>query len=231
MASPLLESLQKANLLPSSILPATFTPTYHLTIHFPDTPKSISNGTLVRVSEVKSTPTVTISPVSTTTANNNPSEAQQPPPASGAATATSDGLTLLLLDPDAPTPDDPKFAYWRHWVVTDIPAPTSSSSPVVVNGTDAAGGGRTITPYLAPGPKDESGPHRYLFLVFAGTAGTAGAGGGGEGVKRLEKADVGGDEFVERRSFGAGEFVRRFGLGLVGVQWMRGVGDGWVGEE
>lgn len=83
--------------------------------------------------------------------------------------------------------------------------------------------GRTITSYLAPGPKDESGPHRYLFLVFAGTT------GGDEG--RLEKTDVGGDEFVERRSFGAGEFVRKHGLRLVGVQWMRGVGDGWVGEE
>ncbi|KAH6634707.1 phosphatidylethanolamine-binding protein [Chaetomium sp. MPI-SDFR-AT-0129] len=225
MAS-LLESLQKANLLPSPIIPATFTPTYHLTIHFPDTPKSISNGTLVRVSEVKSTPTVTISLASTTTAdsnnnNNNPSE--QP-------TLVKDvgPLTLLLLDPDAPTPDDPKFAYWRHWVVTDIPAPTASSSPtVIVNGTDAVGalgGGRTITPYLAPGPKDESGPHRYLFLVFAKTANS-------ELEGRFEKTDVGGDEFVERRSFGAGEFVRRFGLGLVGVQWMRGVGDGWVGEE
>jgi hypothetical protein len=58
-----------------------------------------------------------------------------------------------------------------------------------------------------------------LFLVFAEPEGLG-----------LEKDDVGGEEFVDRRSFGAAEFVERHGLGLVGVQWMRGVGDGWEGE-
>lgn len=76
-----------------------------------------------------------------------------------------------------------------------------------------------MTPYLAPGPKDESGPHRYLFLLYREP----------EGVE-IKKEDVGGDEFVERRSFKVGELVGRKGLELVGVQWMRGVGDGWVGE-
>jgi hypothetical protein len=80
--------------------------------------------------------------------------------------------------------------------------------------------GKTVTPYLAPGPKDESGPHRYLFLLFKEPAGFG-----------VEKGDVGGDEFVERRSFGAGEFAERFGLELVGVQWMKGVGDGWNGGK
>lgn len=46
----------------------------------------------------------------------------------------------------------------------------------------------------------------------------------------MARGDVGGEEFVERRSFPAGEFVEKYGLVLVGVQWMRGVGDGWVGE-
>ena len=73
-----------------------------------------------------------------------------------------------------------------------------------------------MTPYLAPGPRDESGPHRYLFLLFEEREGG------------LEKSDVGGDEFVERRSFRAEEVVKSKGLKLVGVQWMRGVGDGWT---
>jgi hypothetical protein len=47
----------------------------------------------------------------------------------------------------------------------------------------------------------------------------------------LEKADVGGEEFVERRSFRAEELAAKKGLKLVGVQWMRGVGDGWKGEK
>jgi len=77
-----------------------------------------------------------------------------------------------------------------------------------------------VTPYLAPGPKDESGPHRYLFLLFSEPEGF-----------EVKKEDVGGDEFVERRSFGAREWVEKCGLELVGVQWMRGVGDGWVEGE
>jgi hypothetical protein len=52
--------------------------------------------------------------------------------------------TLLLTDPDAPTPDDPKFAYWRHWVVSGL---QPSESPEA--------SAKTLTEYLGPGPKDE----------------------------------------------------------------------------
>ncbi|KAF2124024.1 PEBP-like protein [Dothidotthia symphoricarpi CBS 119687] len=185
----LVDSLKTADLLPSPVFPADFSPSATLSIAFPS--KNIENGTLVRVSEVKQQPTLSIS-LST-------------PP------APSQAYTFMLIDPDAPTPADPKFAYWRHWVVSHIVPGTHA---------DATQSGTTLTQYLAPGPKDESGPHRYLFLLFEEP----------EGFK-LEKSDVGGEEFVDRRSFKVGEFVGRHGLRVVGVQWMRGVGDGWVGEE
>lgn len=124
---------------------------------------------------------------------------------------SSQSFTFLLIDPDAPTPDDPKFAYWRHWVVTNVPF--SSAIGDVKDG-------KTLTQYLAPGPKDESGPHRYLFLLFKEPEDFS-----------IEKSDVGGEEFVDRRSFGARKFVEEYGLELVGVQWMRGVGDGWNGGK
>ena len=120
-----------------------------------------------------------------------------------------------MIDPDAPTPDDPKFGYWRHWVVTSIPSPSTNPSA-----HDITTSGTTLTQYLAPGPKDESGPHRYLFLIFEEKE--------GESLKREE---IGGEEFVERRSFRAEEVVAKKGLKLVGVQWMRGVGDGWNGGK
>lgn len=41
----------------------------------------------------------------------------------------------------------------------------------------------------------------------------------------MTKKDVGGEEFVERRSFRAVEWVARNGLVLVGVEWFSGVGD------
>lgn len=183
----LIDSLKSASLLPSAIIPPTFTPTHELTISFSS--KQPSNGSLVRVSEVKETPKITFSPIS--------------------STGSAQSFTFFLIDPDAPTPDDPKFAYWRHWVISNIPSTAKDISE-----------GKTLTQYLAPGPKDESGPHRYLFLLFKEPEGFS-----------IGKEDVGGEEFVDRRSFGAREFVEKYGLELVGVQWMRGVGDGWTGAK
>lgn len=204
MANPLLTSLKDAHLLPSAVIPADFTPTVTLTVHFPasNTPVIVSNGTLVRVSQVKEAPTVSVTHVA--------------PAGSDSPTSTKEQhYTLMLVDPDAPTPDDPKFAYWRHWVVSNISIPAN-----LQGGSEISATGKTLTEYLAPGPKDESGPHRYLFLLFLEP----------EGGLKLEKGDVGGEEFVDRRSFGVEAFVARSGLRLVAVEWMRGVGDGWVGE-
>lgn len=187
-ATSLVDSLKSASLLPSQVIPPGFRPDYELAVSFPAIRPS--NGSLVRKSQASETPKVTFSPLS-------PAE------------SSNQSLTFVLIDPDAPTPDDPKFAYWRHWVVANI-----SSSAADVSA------GKTLTEYLAPGPKDESGPHRYLFLLFKEP----------EDLK-LEKSDVGGEEFVERRSFTADEFVRKHGLELVGAQWMRGVGDGWNGGK
>jgi phosphatidylethanolamine-binding protein (PEBP) family uncharacterized protein len=30
--------------------------------------------------------------------------------------------TLIMVDPDAPSPDDPKMKEWLHWIVANIPA-------------------------------------------------------------------------------------------------------------
>lgn len=61
-----------------------------------------------------------------------------------------------------------------------------------------------------------SKPHRYLFLLFREPHGLA-----------LTKEDVGGEEFVQRRSFDAVKFVEKHQLQLVSVNWMKGAGDGW----
>lgn len=113
----------------------------------------------------------------------------------------------MLVDPDAPTPDNPKFAYWRHWVVSNIKSSSTSSQ---------LSSGNILTEYLGPGPKDESKPHRYLFLLFKEPEELS-----------LKKEDVGGEEFVQRRSFAVKEWVEKNTLVLVGVNWMLGAGDGW----
>lgn len=63
--------------------------------------------------------------------------------------------TLIMTDPDAPSPSEPSSREWVHWIVTDIPA-------------GSAGGdvsfGREILPY--DGPKPTIGIHRYVFVLF-----------------------------------------------------------------
>jgi phosphatidylethanolamine-binding protein len=61
-----------------------------------------------------------------------------------------------------------------------------------------------------------SGPHRYLFLLYREP----------ENLD-LKKEDVGGEEFVDRRSWKPAEFAEKHGLKLVAVNWMTCVGDGW----
>ncbi|KAG8631053.1 hypothetical protein KVT40_000193 [Elsinoe batatas] len=184
-ASDLLASLEKVNIKAGevSLIPKSFQPTTELGITFGD--KQVNQGDLIRVSEAKITPTVSF--------------------AAEEGASADQTYTLLLVDPDAPTPDDPKFAWWRHWVLPGLKA-----------GSPAEQTTEAVTSYLSPGPEDDSKPHRYLFLLYKEPKGLS-----------LSKADVGGEEFVDRRSFKAEAFVEKHGLTLVGVNWMRGAGDGW----
>ncbi|WOL00098.1 CEN-like protein 1 [Canna indica] len=60
--------------------------------------------------------------------------------------------TLVLTDPDAPSPSDPHLREHLHWIVTDIPGTTNASF------------GREIVSYEAPKPY--IGIHRYVFVLF-----------------------------------------------------------------
>ncbi|EAQ87434.1 hypothetical protein CHGG_04053 [Chaetomium globosum CBS 148.51] len=101
----------------------------------------------------------------------SPGPACPPPP------PTPCHLTLLLIDPDAPTPDDPKFAYWRHWVVTGIPAPSAGSEGGGIEG------GRTLTGYSGAGPQVTSpGRTAICFCCLPSRRGRGRRGG-------LEKGD------------------------------------------
>ncbi|KAL7924349.1 phosphatidylethanolamine-binding protein [Trichoderma austrokoningii] len=190
-AQTLASSLAEAKLVPGpaeALIPREFTPTTRLGVNFDG--REVDLGNLFRVREVKLAPFVSF-------------EAE---PGDSSADAS---YMLLLIDPDAPTPDDPKFAYWRHWVLPGL-KPLASAEGIVAQTKPV------LTEYLAPGPKDDSKPHRYLFLLFREPHGLD-----------LAKEDVGGEEFVQRRSFDAIKFVERHQLQLVSVNWMKGAGDGW----
>ncbi|KAJ3499065.1 hypothetical protein NLG97_g648 [Lecanicillium saksenae] len=183
--SALTTSLENAKLVPgpaASLIPSAFAPSADLSVSFGDA--KVQLGNMLRVSQVQQKPEVGFQ--------------------LNAGADSDDGSYLaMLIDPDAPTPEDPKFAFWRHWVVSGL-KPRANAA------------GTTLTEFLGPGPKPESNPHRYLFLLFREPANLS-----------LTKADVGGEEFVDRRSFDAAAFIAKHGLQLAGVNWMLCAADEW----
>ncbi|ROT40446.1 PEBP-like protein [Sodiomyces alkalinus F11] len=196
-AEALAASLAKANLVPgpaAELIPEGFTPTTKLDVSFDD--KAVELGNFFRAGECKKAPSIAF-----------PAEAGAP---------SSAAYLLIFADPDAPTPDDPRYAFWRHWVVPGLQplSPGPSRQTTLVAETK-----EPLTQYHPPGPQDLSKPHRYLFLLYRES-------------ERLDlaKEDVGGEEFDERRSFKLAEFVKYHRLELVGVNWMTCAGDGWKEE-
>ncbi|XP_075650547.1 CEN-like protein 1 [Castanea sativa] len=63
--------------------------------------------------------------------------------------------TLIMTDPDAPSPSDPYLREHLHWMVTDIPGTTDASF------------GKEIVSYETPKPV--VGIHRYVFILFKQT--------------------------------------------------------------
>ncbi|KAL9233531.1 hypothetical protein vseg_008515 [Gypsophila vaccaria] len=60
--------------------------------------------------------------------------------------------TLVMVDPDAPSPSDPNLREYLHWLVTDIPGTTSATF------------GKEEFGYERPLPS--SGIHRFIFVLF-----------------------------------------------------------------
>ncbi|XVE62128.1 hypothetical protein DITRI_Ditri06bG0094100 [Diplodiscus trichospermus] len=60
--------------------------------------------------------------------------------------------TLVMVDPDAPSPSDPNLGEYLHWMVTDIPATTAASF------------GQEVVCYESPRPT--AGIHRFVFVLF-----------------------------------------------------------------
>jgi phosphatidylethanolamine-binding protein (PEBP) family uncharacterized protein len=294
MANPNLPStLAGASLLTptlgtqQNIIPDGFMPTLALNLTFPAsaseaTGSHIASGTLLRKAELAQAPEVFIDCLDSRPGDRTAKEKEIEEGEKKREGEGEERYTLMLLDPDAPTPADPKFGYWRHWIVTGLCLSTGSGDETKTE----MGMGKTLSPWIAPGVGDacvspsslfppplfpspplplpsslsvslspilfglrtlrsalppapltlsleaqtrtltngphsanRSGPHRYLFLLFREPT---------DAKYAPTKDDVGGDEFVERRSFDAVGFVRRFGLELVALTWVWGVGDGWV---
>merc|ERR1712083_809386 len=64
-----------------------------------------------------------------------------------------------MVDPDAPTPQDPSYSPIRHWMVGNVPG-----SVLRVGGNISSA--TIIQPFHGPHPPQGSDPHRYGQFIF-----------------------------------------------------------------
>ncbi|XP_030752460.1 protein D2-like [Sitophilus oryzae] len=94
--------------------------------------------------------------------------------------------TLLMVDPDAPSRENPTFREINHWLVINI------------KGNDIATG-QTLTSYRGSRPPKGYGLHRYIFIVHEQN-----------GPITVNEPDLENN----RRNFSARAFAKKYNLGL-----------------
>ncbi|PON49335.1 Phosphatidylethanolamine-binding protein PEBP [Parasponia andersonii] len=137
-----------------------FSPAAEFTVHYG--PKQVSNGCEIKPSAAIDKPKVQIL---------------------GPRNQTN-LYTLVMVDPDAPSPSEPTLREWLHWLVVDIP-----------EGFDCTKG-KELVAYM--GPQPPTGIHRYAFLLFRQRGGSL------AGVTPPEG----------RSNFSTRQFAAHYGLGL-----------------
>ncbi|CAG0906335.1 unnamed protein product, partial [Darwinula stevensoni] len=155
--------MKEANIVPDMI---TTVPPNVVEVKYADSKKEVRMGEVLTPSDVRNVPEVTFKA--------DPSSL----------------YTLVMADPDAPTPRDPKFRELLHWMVINIPGNNVTS-------------GDTVVEYIGSGPPQNSEAHRYVFLVFK-QLGTIEPGW----VKHIDNKTRDG-----RQNFEVTRFARQFRLG------------------
>eukprot|EP00268_Persea_americana_P069730 TRINITY_DN9979_c0_g2_i1.p1 TRINITY_DN9979_c0_g2~~TRINITY_DN9979_c0_g2_i1.p1 ORF type:complete len:203 (-),score=27.55 TRINITY_DN9979_c0_g2_i1:335-859(-) len=105
-----------------------FTPTVGFNVHYG--PKQVANGCQIKPSSTVDRPRVQIY----------------------GSHISNNLYTLVMTDPDAPSPSEPTMREWLHWIVVDIPG-----------GADVTKG-KELMPYM--GPRPPTGIHRFVFALF-----------------------------------------------------------------
>lgn len=75
-----------------------------------------------------------------------------------------DKFILVLTDPDAPSNTDNKWSQYLHWLITDLKLEQSKKDSS--NYTLIYNQGKEIFKYSGPAPPPNTGPHRYVYLLY-----------------------------------------------------------------
>lgn len=99
--------------------------------------------------------------------------------------SSGDLYTFMMVDPDAPSPTNPTFRNFLHWLVINIPSQTPPTSEIWETGKE-------VVPYMGPAPPE--GCHRYVFLLFK------------------QKGEIMVDPIEDRKLFKVGDFMKQHQL-------------------
>lgn len=72
---------------------------------------------------------------------------------------------VVMVDPDAPSPDNPTSRFILHWLAADVEQNATATSPQT--GRALSVPQTAAVPYRAPGPPPTSSAHRYILYAFA----------------------------------------------------------------
>ncbi|EWC45971.1 hypothetical protein DRE_04764 [Drechslerella stenobrocha 248] len=175
----IVEKLKQEGVIPDVI--DEFSPSVFLQAEFPSG-SEIQLGNTLEIKDTKDPPTVIITP--------------------GAAPFDSESAkyTLCLTDPDAASREDPKWAEFCHWLVTDI-KPKSGTLDL----KDA----KELVEYMGPAPPEKTGKHRYVLLFFKN---------GKEQLKTPDGRKKWGYDDKDPR-VGARYYAKKHGLTLLGANF------------
>ncbi|KAH8243602.1 hypothetical protein KR032_008761 [Drosophila birchii] len=117
----------------------------------------------------------------------------------------SDLITLLMVDPDAPSRQEPKFREILHWAVVNIPGSDLSK-------------GQPVAAYVGSGPPEGTGLHRYIFLLYRQT-----------GKIEIDTPTIPNTVRAGRLNFNARDFAAKHGLGKpIAANYYQAQYDEWV---
>ncbi|KAI0635465.1 PEBP-like protein [Trametes polyzona] len=194
--SSIVSALRREQIIPD-VLPESvaFTPSVLFSVIYPNGAE-VNLGNELTVGETQDEPEIRLA------ALNGPWDDTAP--------ASETSYTLAMLDPDAPSRAEPIYRTFRHWVITGLKAPAVTSN--AADALNALKSHSATTPYRPPGPRPNSGLHRYIFLLFQEPASA-------EPFAVPQGAPEYGSVLEQRRSWNPIAFAEKYGLKLVGANY------------
>ncbi|KAF3919764.1 hypothetical protein ABW20_dc0108351 [Dactylellina cionopaga] len=175
----IIEKLKKEGVIPDVI--DEFPPTVFLQAEFPSG-EEVQLGNTLKVKDTQEPPKIIITPGET---SYNSEDAR---------------YTLCLTDPDAASRDDPKWAEFCHWLVTDI---KPQLGPLDLKEA------KELVEFMGPAPPEKTGKHRYILLFFKN---------GKEQLKKPDGRKKWGFEDQDPR-IGARYYAKKYDLTLLGANF------------